>query len=82
MHNFRAYITGLASVAFLFALSFDHGFTNNWRTNRVLIEQRVQLNHTNQENGEFYERSYNTNLVELEKFAKQVELEKKIYGIQ
>jgi hypothetical protein len=37
--------------------------------NRLLIETRMKMNHTNQHTGEFYETSYGHNVAEVQKYS-------------
>jgi hypothetical protein len=72
MKKLQAFIIGLASVTAGFSvLRYEQitGLNDNWLHNKQLIESRVRLNHTNSQNGDFYERAYKTNLVEIGKFS-------------
>ncbi len=48
--------------------------SSNWERpeNRAIIEARLKLNHSNMLNGEFFERSYGANVVEIGKYSIQV----------
>jgi hypothetical protein len=71
MQKFAAYITGLAAIVPMFAITFDQAInlSSRWINDRAAVIVRLVDIHTDDESGTFAKESYEANVREIQKFV-------------
>lgn len=80
MRTLRTLIIGLSSILPMLVLQYEAktGLGENWEANRALLEERMRLNHTNLQSGEFYESSYDGNVKALDLYKGSLDAARKL----
>jgi len=74
MNRLSHYITGLASLSFIFTvIQFEAltGLSSRWERpeNRKLIEERLRINHTDKLLNQFHEEWYKANVRDVQQYS-------------
>lgn len=76
MRKFSSYITGLASLSFMFVSAMNDRLVYSaamYYAHPDKVEQKVRDNHTDDTNGTFHESAYTANMIQLDRFYRLVD---------